>query len=99
MKKKDEEVKMEQGFPAWGIAGAVLAISAWVTGLIWEGPFVLGKFIGTWLAAALFGLMILAAGYVPFSMAKAQDDWFNKLLYILGGIVLHGTLIYWLFFR
>ena len=99
MRKQEEEPKMEKGFPKWGIIGGTLAVSAWAVAVSWNGPFVPLRFLGQMLAVAFFGFLAFCIGFVPATLAKSQSGWFERALYILGGLALNGGLIWFFFFR
>lgn len=99
MKQKDEKAQ-ETKLSKWSIIAGTLCVAAWFVAVNWgNSPFELGKYLWQTLAAAFFTFICFVIGFVPVSLASNKEGWFEKLLYILGGLALNVGLIWYSFFK
>ena len=98
MRRNREEEARANMSPAWGVIGGILALAAWASALLWSGEFTMGGFWEGLLVIVLVGFVIFSVSFSVFALAGGERDWFNRVLYLLGGIGINAFLIWKFFF-
>ncbi len=99
MKGKDEklpEIKLNK----WSAIAGALCVAAWFVAAEWgDTPFDLLSYLERIAVCAFFAFICFVLGFVPVGLASSKKGWFEKLLYILGGLALNGGLIWYIFLK